>query len=73
LANIRITLPVLTQGGGRHQTGYFGYVGSELILNSLGLEREAVLEDLSSWGSSSCPTTKGNSWELHFLKLCGLE
>jgi dihydroxyacetone kinase len=43
LANIGITSPISTQGGGGHQMGYFGYVGSELIPNSLGLGRESVL------------------------------
>jgi hypothetical protein len=43
LANIGITSPILTPGGGGHWRGYFGYVERELILNSLGLGREAVL------------------------------
>jgi hypothetical protein len=43
LANIGITSPTLIQGVGRHQICYFGYVGSKLIKNSLGLGREAVL------------------------------
>jgi hypothetical protein len=43
LANIGITSPILTWCGGGHQMGYFGYVGSKLILNSLELGREAVL------------------------------
>jgi hypothetical protein len=43
LANVGITSPILTQSGGGEYMGYFGYVGSELTLNSLGLGREAVL------------------------------
>jgi hypothetical protein len=43
LANIGISLSIQTWGGGEHHMGYFGYVGSEFIPNSLGLGREAVL------------------------------
>jgi hypothetical protein len=43
LANIGITTPILTCSGGGHWMGYFGNVGSELILNSLRLGKEAVL------------------------------
>jgi hypothetical protein len=43
LANIRITPTILTQCGGGHLMGYFRYVESELIPNSLELGREAVL------------------------------
>jgi hypothetical protein len=68
LANIGITSPILIQGGGGHWMGYSGYVGSELIPNSLGLGREAVLQELYSPGFSFCPTTKGNSWGSPFLK-----
>jgi hypothetical protein len=43
LANIGITSLILTQGGGGHPMGYCECVESELIPNSLGLGREAVL------------------------------
>jgi hypothetical protein len=43
LANIGITSPILTWDVGGHWMGYFEYVGSELIPNSLGLGKEAVL------------------------------
>jgi hypothetical protein len=44
LANTGITSPILTKGGGEHQMGYSGYMGSKLMPNSLGLRREAVLQ-----------------------------
>jgi hypothetical protein len=43
LVNIETTSAILTPGGGGYLMAYFGYVGSKLILNSLGLERDAVL------------------------------
>jgi dihydroxyacetone kinase len=45
LANIGISSSILTQGGGGHRMGYSGYVGSKLIPNSLGLLREAGLQE----------------------------
>jgi hypothetical protein len=41
--NIGITSPILTWGCGGHLIGYSAYVSSELIPNSLELERETVL------------------------------
>jgi hypothetical protein len=42
-ANIGTTSPILIQDSGGDQMGYFEYVGSKLISNSLELGREAVL------------------------------
>jgi hypothetical protein len=55
-------------GRWRAWLGYFVYVGSELIPNSLGLGREAVLLELSSQG-----LPPGEQLEFPFLKLWGLE
>jgi hypothetical protein len=41
--------PILTRGSGGHHLRYFGYVGSELIPNSLGLGRELYYRSYPAW------------------------
>jgi hypothetical protein len=61
LANIGITSPILTLGGGGHWMGYSGYVGNEFILNSLGLGRELYYRSYPAWVLPLAQSPRGTS------------
>jgi hypothetical protein len=53
--------------------GYSRYMGSKLIPNSLGLGREAVLQEYSAWVFPLAQPPRRNGWGYPFLKLWGPE